>query len=441
MADSVDCVLGCALPNATGVCGKSGCEIAGCSTGFADCNGQPEDGCEADLDSDPKHCSLCINACDTGTCHDGSCQNVQVVASTSGDGRSVTDFAVDSSGVYCALGNLPALPSDATTPGTKVSLQVVPQAGGTPVVLADVTGFSATLALGDQQIGLMVEESAQATLEEPDAGADGGDAGAGPTIVLPHRLLGVPKVGGDATLLSSGEERASVPWALGSYVHWLAGGLTVLPGPGDAGTLVNYRTDQALYRVPFTGGTIETLASWTSPDLVTLLGAGGTLLVFRKDTTVDVADAGLGVAAGGLHRFEPESRSQSQILTEFPWARPLLLQDGQVYWVGPDGVLESVSVEGGAPTALYQPGAQLQPYVVPSVQEVAVDDRFLFLTIILNRAPDGANFWGILRVDRATGKEALLVNRRSASILHLRADGDYLYWLEQGQVLRAPKDG
>src|SRR5262249_10269282 len=49
-------------------CSASKCVIAGsaCAAGYADCNGDPADGCETDL-SKPEHCGSCTTTCAAGT--------------------------------------------------------------------------------------------------------------------------------------------------------------------------------------------------------------------------------------------------------------------------------------------------------------------------------------------------------------------------------------
>lgn len=56
-------------------CAKGRCGYA-CKPGFADCNGLPEDGCEVDLNRDPRSCGACGNSCDLGIgqpCVAGKC--------------------------------------------------------------------------------------------------------------------------------------------------------------------------------------------------------------------------------------------------------------------------------------------------------------------------------------------------------------------------------
>jgi hypothetical protein len=53
------------------------CYTVGCSPGFADCNGNGADGCEANLGTSPLHCGACGNACSvanaTAACAGGAC--------------------------------------------------------------------------------------------------------------------------------------------------------------------------------------------------------------------------------------------------------------------------------------------------------------------------------------------------------------------------------
>jgi hypothetical protein len=69
----------CTLPNAIAICTPAGaCALGACVGNYRDCNGNPEDGCEVDIDHDPNHCGSCIaNPCMTphGTpgCADGRC--------------------------------------------------------------------------------------------------------------------------------------------------------------------------------------------------------------------------------------------------------------------------------------------------------------------------------------------------------------------------------
>ncbi len=51
-------------PNATATCATSTCGFV-CNTGYADCNGLPADGCEVDVANDPANCGMCGSPCST----------------------------------------------------------------------------------------------------------------------------------------------------------------------------------------------------------------------------------------------------------------------------------------------------------------------------------------------------------------------------------------
>lgn len=66
-------------PNAVGTCNKGICGME-CVRGFADCNGDPADGCEVDLRSHPGNCGACGHECDLRAgqpCVEGQCLMVE----------------------------------------------------------------------------------------------------------------------------------------------------------------------------------------------------------------------------------------------------------------------------------------------------------------------------------------------------------------------------
>jgi len=74
LSDCGGCNVPCALAHATSDCSSGSCAIKTCDSGYDNCNGSAGDGCEASL-NDPHTCSSCSNACPTGNiCQNGTCR-------------------------------------------------------------------------------------------------------------------------------------------------------------------------------------------------------------------------------------------------------------------------------------------------------------------------------------------------------------------------------
>ncbi len=67
----------CDLQNANASCGGGECRVEGCFMGFANCDGDDEDGCETPIDTDVNNCGGCGRTCvfanGTGQCVAGEC--------------------------------------------------------------------------------------------------------------------------------------------------------------------------------------------------------------------------------------------------------------------------------------------------------------------------------------------------------------------------------
>ncbi|MBL8601309.1 MAG: hypothetical protein JNK72_05245 [Myxococcales bacterium] len=65
----------CNLANvAAATCAAGQCGVGQCAPGFADCDGNPANGCEVNLSADASHCGRCGLRCATGVCRDAACQ-------------------------------------------------------------------------------------------------------------------------------------------------------------------------------------------------------------------------------------------------------------------------------------------------------------------------------------------------------------------------------
>jgi hypothetical protein len=58
-----ECGNVCDLPHATATCRGGACVIVSCDSGYKDCDGESDNGCETDIAADPKNCGGCGNTC------------------------------------------------------------------------------------------------------------------------------------------------------------------------------------------------------------------------------------------------------------------------------------------------------------------------------------------------------------------------------------------
>lgn len=77
LANCGSCGHSCSFANASASCVGGTCVLGECSAGFADCDGNPDNGCEANLEADPTNCKTCGNECPAGggtaVCVSGVC--------------------------------------------------------------------------------------------------------------------------------------------------------------------------------------------------------------------------------------------------------------------------------------------------------------------------------------------------------------------------------
>jgi hypothetical protein len=70
-----------------------------CAAGFGDCDGDQQNGCETELESNARHCGACGRDCQGGACSSGKCQPVPVITAS-----GVTGLAIDDTHVYWTTG-------------------------------------------------------------------------------------------------------------------------------------------------------------------------------------------------------------------------------------------------------------------------------------------------------------------------------------------------
>jgi len=127
----------CFVAQGTAGCAMGACTVASCNPGYADCNGVPNDGCEDHVATDPNNCGTCGNACATScsgnvaatTCATGACT---ITACNAGhfnlDGACSNGCECASSGTSSTCGNPTSLGGLQVGQGTSYVGNLVPAA-------------------------------------------------------------------------------------------------------------------------------------------------------------------------------------------------------------------------------------------------------------------------------------------------------------------------
>jgi hypothetical protein len=91
------CGTACTIPpNASGACNAGKCGFT-CLFGFADCDKNPTNGCEASVQSDINNCGVCGHVCQVGgACNGGTCPVITIAQGPVGAAYT----AVDATSVY-----------------------------------------------------------------------------------------------------------------------------------------------------------------------------------------------------------------------------------------------------------------------------------------------------------------------------------------------------
>jgi hypothetical protein len=77
LTDCGGCGVPCSVAQGTATCATGACAVKACQVPYADCDGAPKNGCETKTDTDVANCGRCGNFCSilngTGTCVAGGC--------------------------------------------------------------------------------------------------------------------------------------------------------------------------------------------------------------------------------------------------------------------------------------------------------------------------------------------------------------------------------
>jgi Fibrinogen beta and gamma chains, C-terminal globular domain/Stigma-specific protein, Stig1 len=133
------CGVACRFANAAATCAMGTCAMGACNAGFADCDMNPANGCEVNINTDNANCGRCGGACTaTQVCTAGACASSCAATATNCSGDCV-NTAIDprncgGCGMACNLAN-------ASVNACVASRCVI---GGCSAGFADCDGMAAT---------------------------------------------------------------------------------------------------------------------------------------------------------------------------------------------------------------------------------------------------------------------------------------------------------
>jgi hypothetical protein len=122
------CGNACSFPNAAASCVNGACVLGACAAGFADCDGNPSNGCEVNLRTDRLHCGACNAACNlanaasscvAGACALGACATG--FGNCDGMGATGCEVELGVSSLHCGACARPCRVGEACSAATCVS--------------------------------------------------------------------------------------------------------------------------------------------------------------------------------------------------------------------------------------------------------------------------------------------------------------------------------
>ena len=174
LANCGACGKPCTTPNGTPACVYGVCHVTACAAGFADCNRDPSDGCEENLQTSALNCGACGQACTVGPCTAGACGPDPEWSSgpLPPDARNPGDFVVEHGGVLfdvdggaldASLGTIADAAIDASANGTSVDASACVEAGTLTVDVACVEAGTCDDVVFDRATGLLWARSPSAS--------------------------------------------------------------------------------------------------------------------------------------------------------------------------------------------------------------------------------------------------------------------------------------
>ena len=371
------CGVACASVHQDALCSAGTC-IALCQAGFADCDGDASNGCEVDTANDPAHCGACARSC-SASCAYATC-DITVLASAQ---ETPTLLALDDDAVYWS--------SQGSPPAATGSVNRVPRGGGEVTVIASNQAIALGVAVDATSIYWV-------TL--------GLTPGSG-TVMM------APKQGGPAITLAEGQASPFRVARDGDWLYWT-----------NRGDPPNFQ-DGGVKRI----SVVDPNAS--PEELVVVPGSPSSLCVGQDAVFFTVL--GSGDMADGSLRALPKNGGPVTVLADglvSPGA--LLCLQTNVYFRTWTSIL-SIPVAGGAPTTIV--GDMTEPAI-----RLASDGASLYWPTASSASPS-------VEAAALDGSSRRTIASAQTGLIDVAVDDASVYWTRfattsepvSGVVLKAAK--
>ncbi len=380
------CAHACGLEGGSATCQTGVCAIS-CDSNRADCNGQNADGCEIWLEYEGKNCGYCGHDCLGGNCIDGQCRPVTLASGQASPARIV----VDDNYVYW------------TNEGTDTSSY----SDGAVKKVAKTGGSIQTLASGQMRAwGIAVDDS------------DVFFTNLGYSDVAYNYPLGnvskVSKTGGSVSLLASSQP---APWSVLivegiDKVFWCNGGTYHV-----SNNTMYYDNNGSVWRATKSGGSPTALATgqqepvalvhdgWYSNDEVGLLWA-------RRGGFYD--------SQGGIGRYE--TSGYVRILTSGqPWPMAVASDNYYAYYPVNAGGIRKIGLFGSEGPITLNPANGGN-----SAEGLVVDDTHVYWGETSNAT--------IYRVPKEGGSTEAVVFQNAFVVRGMAIDDEAIYYVTDGSA-------
>lgn len=301
-----------------------------CAAGHMDCDGDPANGCEVDVQNDASQCGACGHSCLGGACTAGACGPVVLLAN---GGNVGNDIAVDATSIYWTArsGSLGGSVMRANKDGS----------GATPLI----SGITCPSDGGPSRIAID-DDHVYVTNYRCDNVMRVGKDGTGPTTLLTFP----PGSGADYVVVSDDRIYVGLYFANKIMVANKDGsGLATLASSPTGRTVTMAIHGSDMFWTGFFGGPMLQRVSLGGGAITTLVPSGD-----GYGMALDADDVFIGTLGGALLKLPGGAGAPVQLASGTGWVDGIVPDEEHVYWsnAGNPGTIRRANKDGSGAVTL-----------------------------------------------------------------------------------------